>query len=517
MANKTVVNGDSGDCNLEAKTAVLKFGGTSVGKFAPEIAQICLLLRAARDAARNPPADYRSITTKLREEHIQAGGCITSPEIRQHFNIHIDALFDELSQVLDSAPKSAVVDPAYGDRVISVGEKLSASLLTALLEDRGIPSQYIDLSDAINFLVPDRLSPEFYQNLSSCFRKRLLTSEGHVPVITGFFGKIPGGLVNRLGRGYSDLCAALVAVALQATELQVWKEVDGVFTADPRKVPTARLLPTLTPSEAGELTFYGSEVIHNLTLEQLGRPRIPIRIKNVLRPHGAGTIIQPDDLGDSSSRENQYAAPKPLRPKRPTAVTVKEQITVLNIHSNRKLDSPDFLAKICTIASSHGLAIDLIEKGECTVSLALHNSRPVSSPPWSSPPTSTSNNNSNNNSNHGGGGDIVDTAINPGSRSREITSRYRIQDENLRVAVRELEEYGRVDVVHGMAILSLIGMGLKRSVGIAYKFLGALASNNINVEMLSQGGSEISIAAVIEQREALRALSVVHSELFTYD
>lgn len=361
------------------------------------------------------------------------------------------------------------------DRVISVGEKLSARLLTALLEDRSIPSKYIDLSDAIDFPLPNRLSPEFYQDLSACFSRQLLSSKDRVSVITGFFGRVEGGLVNKVGRGYSDLCAALVAVALQATELQVWKEVDGVFTADPRKVPTARLLPTLTPSEAGELTFYGSEVIHNLTLEQLGRPRIPIRIKNVLRPHSAGTIIQPDNRG-SSSPDDQYAGHKTIRPKRPTAVTVKEQITVLNVHSNRKLDSPGFLAKICNIASLHGLAIDLIEKSECHVSLALHNNRPVVSPSSSLSSSISSSHD-----------DIVDTAINPGSRSGEIRNKYQIQDENLRVAVKELEEYGSVDVVHGMAILSLIGMGLKRSVGIAWKFLGALAHNNINIEMLSQG------------------------------
>jgi aspartate kinase len=75
-------------------------------------------------------------------------------------------------------------------------------------------------------------------------------------------GNVPGGILNTIGRGYTDLCAALVAVGIQAAELQVWKEVDGIFTADPRKVPTARLLPSVTPSEAAELTFYGSEVIH---------------------------------------------------------------------------------------------------------------------------------------------------------------------------------------------------------------------------------------------------------------
>lgn len=115
--------------------------------------------------------------------------------------------------------------------------------------------------------------------------------------------------MRQVGRGYTDLLAALLSVGLSASELQIWKEVDGVFTADPRKVPTARLIPVISPDEAAELTYYGSEVVHPFTMEQVGdihpmqlmaevaqviRRRIPIRIKNVDRPGGCGTVIEPE-------------------------------------------------------------------------------------------------------------------------------------------------------------------------------------------------------------------------------
>ncbi|KAL8789650.1 MAG: hypothetical protein Q9213_001086 [Squamulea squamosa] len=489
---------------LGERPVVLKFGGTCVGKFAPEIAQICLsarknrkiavvcsarsgvskaggttnrLLKAIECAARSEtlkgqPHDYRPIISTLEAEHIDASKCITSPTISQSFKASVVAEVENLKEFLDTIPKTNIVDPHSEDRVVSVGEKLSSLLLTALLEDRGIPSRYVDLSDIIHFPVPEYLSQKFYRDLSTVFGQHLSQCRGQVPIITGFFGRIPGGLVQSLGRGYSDLCAALVAVGLQATELQVWKEVDGVFTADPRKVPTARLLPSLTPNEAGELTFYGSEVIHNFTLQQCV-PRIPIRIKNVLRPHSAGTIIQPDL---SKSKDPYYAQ----RPKRPTAVTVKSKITVVNVHSNRKVDSPSFLAQICKILAENSLAVDLFEKNECHVSLAVHSKDTF---------VRTS---------HGG------------------ESKLQTQEDLLQKAVTELEEYGVVDVVRGMAILSLIGEGLKRSIGIAGRFFTALGDNNINIDMISQGASEISIACVIEEREHHRALNVVHSELFTY-
>ncbi|KAL8931956.1 MAG: hypothetical protein Q9216_007012 [Gyalolechia sp. 2 TL-2023] len=510
LTNGNLPNGDNvpmvnGEVH-EKKPVVLKFGGTSVGKYAPEIAQICLsaakhekiaivcsarsgvskaggttnrLLKAARDAARPEfSQEYSNIISKLHQEHKDAAGCIKSSKIIAQYHQNIAAEFHALNHLLDHistiSPKTGSLNPQDEDQVVSVGEKLSSQLLTALLEDRGLPAQYIDLSGVINFPVPDYLSQAFYRDLSASIGALISSSGERVPVITGFFGRVPGGLVNNLGRGYSDLCAALVAVGLQASELQVWKEVDGVFTADPRKVPTACLLPTLTPAEAGELTFYGSEVIHNFTLQQC-IPRIPIRIKNVLRPHSAGTIIQPD--ASAADKLDPY---KNLRPKRPTAVTVKQQITVVNVHSNRKVDSPSFLAQICTILAQNSLAVDLFEKNECHVSIAVHSKSSLL------------------NTTHSG------------------ENKYQIENTDLINAVRELEEYGVVDVVHGMAILSLIGTGLKRSIGIAGKLFTALGDNNINIEMISQGASEISIACVIEEREAHRALNVVHAELFTY-
>ena len=195
----------------------------------------------------------------------------------------------------------------------------------------------------------------------------------------GFFGYVPGSLLNSIGRGYTDLCAALAAVGLQSQELQIWKEVDGIFTADPRKINTARLLPIITPEEAAELTYYGSEVIHPFTMEQVIRAEIPIRIKNVENPSGVGSIIFPDSLKRNGSAtpppspevlaQNGYH--KDLSRKRPAAVPVKDKICVLNIQSNRKNVSHGFLAKIFTILDEHNIVVDLISTSQINVSMAL--------------------------------------------------------------------------------------------------------------------------------------------------
>jgi aspartate kinase len=287
------------------------------------------------------------------------------------------------------------------------------------------------------------LDMAFYKDAATVFRKKILACEDRVPVVTGFFGNVPGSLIDGdIGRGYTDLCAALCAVGLKAQELQVWKEVDGIFTADPTKVPTARLLPSITPSEAAELTFYGSEVIHHLTMDQVIRavPPIPIRIKNVKNARGNGTIVVPDPvLAPGTQLQRSRPSDQSLRkkPKRPTAVTIKDHISVINVHSNKRSISHGFFARVFSILDSHQISVDLISTSEVHVSMAIH------------------------------------------SANSEAV--------NFDKARTELEECGDVSVLHDMAILSLVGAEMKNMIGIAGRMFSTLGEHNVNIEMISQG------------------------------
>lgn len=261
--------------------------------------------------------------------------------------------------------------------------------------------------------------------------------------MTGFFGNVPGSLLDGdIGRGYTDLCAALVAVGLKAEELQVWKEVDGIFTADPSKVPTARLLPSITPSEAAELTFYGSEVIHHLTMDQVikATPPIPIRIKNVKNPRGDGTIVIPDLIRSAGQQILRSEPSEPsLRhtPKRPTAVTIKDKISIINVHSNKRSIAHGFFARVFSILNKHQVSVDLISTSEVHVSMAIH---------------------------------AANSAVG-----------------SIEMAVKELEECGDVSTLYDMAILSLVGAEMKNMIGIAGKMFSTLGEHRVNIEMISQG------------------------------
>ncbi|KAK6950314.1 hypothetical protein Daesc_008640 [Daldinia eschscholtzii] len=227
------------------------------------------------------------------------------------------------------------------------------------------------------------------QNECESLKKFLLAAQ-----MAGFFGIMPDSLLQTVGRGYSDLCAAMCAVAVGAEELQIWKEVDGIFTADPRKVPSARLLSTVTAEEATELTYYGSEVIHPLTMDQIRDAGIPLRLKNVFKPSGNGTIIYPSmdssapnspasassDGSESSSRvitplssfmlENGYHGAQQER-RKPTAVTVKDDILLINVVCNRNTKSQGFLTQVFDRLERNKIPVDLVATSERHVSLAV--------------------------------------------------------------------------------------------------------------------------------------------------
>ena len=364
-------------------------------------------------------------------------------------------------KILEASQMLGEVTPRSRDKVMSTGEKLSCRLIAALLQDQGIDSEYVDLSKIVDPEAGDRLDQQFYDGVARNIAKRVHACGSRVPVVTGYFGPVPGGLLEKVGRGYTDLCAALVAVGMKARELQVWKEVDGIFTADPRKVPTARLLTQISPAEASELTFYGSEVIHPFTMEQVIRARIPIRIKNVMNPRGNGTVIFPDspselDAAGSGlhpklfrSRSTTLLLADRRRPKRPTAVTVKHKILVINVHSNKRSLSHGFFAKIFSTLDKWRLSIDLISTSEVHVSMALHSEAPL----------------------YDGDGE----------------DEFRIINKDLEDAVSELRNYGTVDIIPEMAILSLVGKQMKNMIGIAGKMFSTLGENNVNIEMISQG------------------------------
>lgn len=421
----------------------------------------------------------------IRSEHLTAArSTIGDPQILQEFEYEIERDCDALRSFLFATQIIDEISPRSRDSIIGFGERLACKFMTAVLRDRNIDAEYVSLENIVPLPAEGETSPEtdtmgqeFYDSVATAVAERIKQCGSRVPVVTGFFGPVPGSLLRQVGRGYTDLLAALLAAGLGAAELQIWKEVDGIFTADPRKVPTARLLPLISPEEAAELTYYGSEVVHPFTMEQVIRRKIPIRIKNVENPKGGGTVIHPDaDGADPFTSTSSDPTTPPLSPlpltadpqksqqdphllRLPTAVTIKEGIVVLNVNSNRKSVSHGFLAGIFGTLDKFGVVVDLISTSEVHVSMAIED-----------------------------------------ERGKKVLER----------VVRELRKMGTVSVSRDMAILSLVGKRMRHAVGIAGRMFTTLGNGGVNIEMISQGANEINISCVIDGRDAVKALNLIH-------
>ena len=468
------------------------------------------LLRAYRSALRPQSTQYKVLIQSVRAEHSQAvQAYIKSPAIACRLAKEIHNECGEALNIVEAVHATGKTKSDTLDAVVSTGERLACRFLTAMLQDQGVTSEFIDLSEECEFSTDQVINQAFYDDLSVLMARRVRASKVNVPVVTGFFGSIPGGLLTRIGRGYTDLCASLLAIGLGAEELQVWKEVEGFYTADPRKVPNARVLHAISPGEASELTFNGSEIIHFVAMGQAMRARVPIRVKNVMNPRGAGTLVRPDALakklentrgfGEALGRLEEASSDFKVRSgKAPTAMTSKHKVVVVNVFSEERSFRPSFFTSIIGILHRWQLCIDLICTSQVQMSMAIQSEVPMMST--------------------------------EGDEDCDVVS------PDLLGAIEQLREIGSVNVLPRMAIISLVGKDMRNSSGTAGRIFTVLGDNSVNIEMIAQGmcrktcrpisicdmvlilshqgASEMSISCVVEEGQVDRAMNLLHADLF---
>jgi aspartate kinase len=402
------------------------------------------LLEASKEALKN--GSYYKIVDILEGHHQNViKDAISDRKIREQLRAEINSELRQLKSFLDAIQVIGEISPRSQDVIIGTGEKLAARILTGVLNSEGVDANYINLEALVDKPFKD-VNREFCLYLQQKLAEIIKRSGVLVPVVTGYFGFVPNGIIKSIGRGYTDFTAALIAAGIRAKELQIWKEVDGIFSADPNKVKTAKVLGSITPEEAMELTYFGSEVIHPFTMEQVSKVNVPVRIKNTFDPSLPGTIIDPREglaTGESLG----------------TAVTVKRDVSLVNINSNRMLMSYGFMSKVFDVFNKYEIVIDLLSTSEVNISMTL--------------------------------------ADNP----------------NLDLAVQELKKLGEVTVNKGMAIISLVGQRMRHQTGIAAKMFSKLAAQGINIEAISQGASEINISCAIKDIQSDKALRAVHQML----
>lgn len=445
---------------------VMKFGGTSVGdaKAISEVARIVsgrldrapvvvvsamarvtdALLRLARAAGRRQFDEVASLVESLRDRHLSVAGELLSPAAAPARE-RITSLFDELEGLARSIATLGELTPRSQDAIVSFGERLSSFVVAAALESRGVPAELVD---SRRFIITDgqftAAAPDF-QETARRARQELLPviGRGGVPVAQGFIGATAEGVTTTIGRGGSDYSAALVGAALDVEAIEIWTDVDGLMTADPRVVPEARRIRVISFDEAAELSYFGAKVLHPNTVLPAIERGIPVHIYNTRNPGGEGTLI----------------APVPKRSRNLIkSIALKRNVTVVNVASTRMLLAYGFLHAIFEVFSRHQTSVDVVTTSEVSVSITLDNS------------------------------------------------------ERLEAIKRELETKGRVTIEEGRAIICVVGDNLKFTPGVAARLFGAIESTNVN--MISQGASEINVTFVIDEADADRVVRQLHAEFF---
>jgi aspartate kinase len=297
----------------------------------------------------------------LLERHLSVAAAVTSAS-RAAALAEVRREIEELNGLVHALSVLREVSPRSRDAVHAVGEVVSSRIVAAAFADHGIASGWVD---ARTVLITDAehgaAAPDMMETCERA-RERIspLVAEGKVVVLGGFIGSTANGITSTLGRGGSDYSAAIFGSCLDADEIQIWTDVDGMLTADPRIVPQPHLVPQLSFNEASELAYFGAKVLHPSTILPAVAKNIPVRILNSQRPENTGTLItaQADHPGG-----------------RLTALACKRDVTVIDITSTRMLMAHGFLRRLFEVFERFKTAVDVVTTSEVSVSVTVDDTR----------------------------------------------------------------------------------------------------------------------------------------------
>jgi aspartate kinase len=448
---------------------VMKFGGTSVQDSAAirRVASIVAsrlaeqplvvvsamggvtdkLVQVAESAARGELSSALGLLDGIRARHVAAASEMLEATAAAAFAEELETRMAEATALAAQIAANGTATPGQHSHMLTFGELLSSVLVAAAFAGLDIPSVH---ADARKLIVTDSKHPAAAP-LANPTRAKLqevipaLLEQKLVPVVGGFIASSESGEITTLGRGGSDYSAAIIGAALMAERIEIWTDVSGILTTDPRICPGAQRIAEISFHEATELACFGAKVLHPATLLPAVEHNIPVAVLNSHKPSEAGTII----------RATASRGPSAFR-----AIAVKRNISVFNINAPRHVGSLRFLDDLFSLLRWHHLQSEIVAISGASASVAVEGSR-----------------------------ELV-----------KLTG--------------ELEALGEVDFQPEMALICLVGEDIRGRVGIVSEIFGVLAASGINIRMIAQGSSEISVSFVVDEKDAVKSVQQLHRHLF---
>jgi aspartate kinase len=413
------------------------------------------LLAGAQRAARGDAQTFRTLADELRARHRMALEGLVDPEPLAQVQEQIERHLREFQELCHAVTVLGEASPRTLDAIVSLGERMSIHLMAARLQHIGLGAAAIEASELIvtddhfgaaNPQYPDETRDRTQQRLCPMLR------EGATPVVTGFIGATRRGAITTLGRGGSDYSAAILGAALDADEVWIWTDVDGVMTADPRVAPDARTLPQLSFREVSELAFYGAKVLHPKTIRPVLERGIALWIKNTFNPTARGTLIVPDNAHANGMIK---------------AVTAIKGQSLITIEGRGMLGVPGVAARAFGSVARLGVSVTLITQASSEQSICF------SVPSASATPVKTA-----------------------------LETEFQIE-----LAQRDIDRITQFDEA---VIVTVVGAGIKHTPGIAGKVFSALGDAHVNIVAIAQGSTDCSTSLVVDAEEADRAVRAIH-------
>ncbi len=411
-----------------------------------------LLIQSIQNGRENEKGISGSIESLRKIHRTLADGMIRSAKLNQQFSHKLEMTLGRIEKIITGIAYIGEATPAARNHVLSFGERLAASLLSTVLEDRGMQACALE-TDKIGLITDNN-----FENATAdldLFRKnfrKIMRQTGKnntIPVITGFFGVSESGKISTFGRNGSDYSASVVANAVQATILEIWKDVDGFMSADPKILKSAQRIDRLSYYEAAELSYFGAKILHPRALEPLAGMKISVRIKNLYDPKRPGTEIMPDGI----ERKDVIKS-----------VTCNRQIAMLRIHGPGVGYKPGIIGRIGQRLADRGINIFSVLTSQTCINL------------------------------------LVD--------KKDARRSYR--------ELREMEGgvIGRIDLEEDIALIAAVGEGILNRRGLAARIFTSVSKAGVNVEMISTGASEVATYFVVRNADTERTIHALHREFF---
>jgi len=464
----------------------MKFGGTSVGdarafEYVTQIVEeqrngwpnlivvvsamagvTNLLLESARRAVQGDVGFVHSAAQRLKDQHFAViEAHILDLARRNQLKQDLNYLIGEFTHLCEAMAVLGETTPRALDAVAGLGERLSVRLLTAILDARGLPAIFIE---ATQLIVTDSqfqsAHPDFEATQKRCQNILWpLLQQGKLPVVTGFIAATAEGVPTTLGRGGSDYTAALLGAALPANDVWIWSDVDGVMTADPRLVPEARTIPSLTYREIAELAYFGAKVVHPKTIRPVVEAGIGLRVCNTFNPGHPGTRIVPDHNSESGVENAERGTIK--------AVTAIRGQSLITVEGRGMLGVPGVAARTFGAVAATGTSVPLITQASSEQSICF-------------------------------------------AVPLEAVERVLASLENTFERELERRDIDRVWATDEVTLITVVGAGMRSTPGIAGQIFSALGKQGVNVIAIAQGSSEVSISLVVEAQDTEKGVKAVH-------